>query len=204
MKKRIYKKIILIGGIAGSGKTTISEYISHTSPFIHIDKDKVTRTMLEELLIKNGKEKDDRESKTYVEKVRPFEYKQFFEIIYHLSEANYIIASAPFLKEFQDEKWIEEQKKYFEKELEAHLIIIWVETDVFETKERLIKRGASRDKYKLEHFEEYAEAMKNAEKNIKEQISKNQHSFVVKNIEGGLKETYDFINEIIYKINKIV
>lgn len=201
------KKIVLIGGIAGSGKSTIGDYISQGYPYVYVDKDNVTSILMESLLENINQNKNDRESKDYIERVRPFEYEQFIEIIMHISKHNYIIGAAPFLKEFQDLKWMINFKKQVNKQNDD-LIIIWVNTNPYDTKSRLIKRDERRDDYKLSIFEEYAKEINKINTYIIENLKKLQKSkeiktYIVDNFNGTLEDTFDKIDTIIYNINDL-
>lgn len=202
---KIKRKLLLVGGIAGSGKSTIADYISKGYPFVYIDKDFVTRPMVEKMLEDYGSIKSDRESSTYVEKVRPYEYEQFFETLFEVIKNNYTVGAAPFLKEFQDKEWIYNLKKEADKK-NVDLVLIWVHTEPYETEERLISRGAERDIYKINHFEEYAKSMSSVTENIENMlmsVSDDIKVHIINNYNGTLEETFSTVDFVVYNINNL-
>ena len=205
---KYFKKLILIGGIAGSGKSTIAKYISKGYPFVYVDKDNVTRPLLEALLCSYNHSPHDRESQIYIEKVRPFEYLQFEETLFHLASNNYIIGAAPFLKEFQDKEWLLNFQKKVNTELKSELVVLWVDTIASTTKQRLITRNERRDDFKLSHFNDYCSSVdisSNKIKNLLSDLSKKNilKSYIVSNYDDKLFETYSHIDNIIYEINNL-
>jgi dephospho-CoA kinase len=199
------KQLVLIGGIAGSGKSTVADYISKGYPYVYVDKDDVTSTLMEELLVVFNQPFYDRESIIYVEKIRPFEYKQFLETSFHILENNYVVSAAPFLKEFQDIQWILDLNSKVTSS-KNELIIIWVDAEPIETKDRLIQRGEKRDEYKLAHFDEYEQSMLTVRSNITNTLSiiKEQYNIkvhIIDNFNGSIEDTFDKIDVLIYNIN---
>lgn len=147
-------KLILVGGVPGSGKTYIGKLLSKTRS-IYIDKDTVTRAFTEKLLEALGSHKDDRESDIYANYVRDIEYeimmKHAFE---NLGLHNNVVCSAPFIVQFNDDKWVSDAE--FESEiLDGELIKIWINVDEVTARERILARGADRDNGKLSNWDNY-------------------------------------------------
>lgn len=67
--------LTLVGGFAGSGKSEFARFLSSVTGWGIIDKDTVTRALVEELLCAYGAEPNDRHSELYLTKVRPHEYR---------------------------------------------------------------------------------------------------------------------------------
>lgn len=157
----IKTRLILIGGVAGSGKTFIGREISRVLPnSIYIDKDTISRFFTDELLCLLGSTKNERESSVYLNKIRDLEYntmmKQAFE---NLDLGKNVICSAPLLRELADRDWLRRIK--LEAELsDAELFKIWVSVDIQTAKERLIERGAERDLGKLNNWSSYIASTK--------------------------------------------
>ena len=163
-------KLILIGGVAGSGKTYIGKELSKTRS-IYIDKDTITRFFAEKLLDVLGSHKDDRESKIYTDNVRNIEYETMMKhALENLGLQNNVICSAPFIAQFNDDNWISDIE--FETELsDARLLKIWVHADEVTARERIIKRGANRDNGKLSDWDNYIASVDHTPpKNIKDLI----------------------------------
>lgn len=147
-------KLILIGGVPGSGKTYIGKELSKSTA-LFIDKDTISRFFTEALLDALGSNKDDRESEIYSSKVRGLEYdtmmKHAFE---NLALGHNVICSAPFIAQYQDDAWISDIE--FEVEmLDSELVKIWIQADENTARERIIARGADRDNGKLSNWDGY-------------------------------------------------
>src|SRR4051812_22582180 len=66
--------LILIGGYAGSGKSELGRIIARETGWPMIDKDTITRPVVEAMLEAIGHSANDRESEEYMTLVRPREY----------------------------------------------------------------------------------------------------------------------------------
>jgi len=120
-------------------------------------------------------------------------------------ENNYVVSAAPFLKEFQDIQWILDLNSKVTSS-KNELIIIWVDAEPIETKDRLIQRGEKRDEYKLAHFDEYEQSMLTVRSNITNTLSiiKEQYNIkvhIIDNFNGSIEDTFDKIDVLIYNIN---
>lgn len=148
------KKLILIGGMPGSGKTYIGKELARRIG-LFVDKDIVTRVLTEEMLRSLGSHRDDRESDIYLAHVRSAEYDTMIKHALENVAIGYsVICSAPFISEFKDESWI--KKTSFDAErLDAEIITIWIHVDFPTARQRIIARGASRDTWKLANWETY-------------------------------------------------
>lgn len=160
------KRLVLIAGVAGSGKTYIGKQITELlSNYIFLDKDTMTRFLVEELLhvlqvtnlpqADTSRGPDDRESTAYLQYVRPLEYeclmKQAFE---NIELGLGVIATAPFWAEVNSDAWLTKASSQAE-ELDAKLKVVWVHTDPQTARSRLIDRGAGRDTWKLANWDRY-------------------------------------------------
>jgi len=188
-------KLILIGGVPGSGKTYIGKQISKDAG-VFIDKDTISRFFTEALLEALGACKDDREGQIYLSKVRGLEYdtmrKQAFE---NLNLGHDVICSAPFIQEFIDQKWINDIEIDLEIE-DAELIKIWIQVDERTARERLISRRADRDNGKLSSWDEYVKIVKHAPpEGVKDLI-------VIDNTPSPTISLGDQINSVITRLNK--
>jgi predicted kinase len=154
-------KLILVGGIPGSGKTLIGKRIaSHIG--MYIDKDTLSQDFSSELLSALGSHANDRESQVYMNNVRPIEYQSMIELAFeNLVLGNSVVCSAPFIKEFGDKEWIEEM------ELRAsvhyvQVVKVLVQVDIPTAYIRVKGRGESKDKFKLDDWETYSKALPKA------------------------------------------
>jgi predicted kinase len=148
------KKLILIGGVPGSGKTTIGKELSKVKAMF-IDKDTISSLFTESFLVALGSYKDDRESDVYASKVRYLEYDTMMCLaLENISLGHDVVCSAPFIAQFNDDEWIRKLELEV-KTFGAKLVKVWVQADETTTRERIIARKASRDNAKLSDWDGY-------------------------------------------------
>lgn len=147
-------KLVLVGGVPGSGKTFIGKEITRRIGIL-VDKDTVSRFFTEALLTALGADKDDRESTTYLDAVRPLEYRTMLKhAIENLELGHTVVCAAPFINEFKDADWLADLE--LEVDLaDAQLVKVWVAVDPTTARERIINRNATRDTWKLANWETY-------------------------------------------------
>lgn len=147
--------ILLIGGYAGSGKSELGRMIARESGWPILDKDTITRPVVESALTVLGVSPHDRESSTYLSNVRPREYEALAAAIQEQVECgNSVIATAPFIREFNDSAWIERMHAAYTA-LDARVIFVWVSCDPESMHTYLRRRGAARDMAKLAAWDDY-------------------------------------------------
>lgn len=146
----------LIGGYAGSGKSELARVLSRLTGAAIIDKDTITRPVVERLLEDLGRPAHDRESETYLEQVRPHEYEALLATIQENADVGVgVIATAPFIREFQDAAWIERVGTRLNA-AGVGLTLVWVRCDATTMHTYLKRRGAARDTGKLVDWDNYA------------------------------------------------
>ncbi len=151
------KQLIVITGCAGSGKTTMGKELARQLGYAYIDKDTVTRDFTDYILVKSGSSRGDRESDLYRNDILPIEYKITFKLCREiLSCGSNVVLTIPFIGQIKDwSKWlgIKNQAKI---EDSIDVRFIWIKHDIDKEKKNIKKRNASRDEYKLSHWDEYA------------------------------------------------
>lgn len=153
-------KLIVVGGLPGSGKTKVGKELSRRiENAIFLDKDTLSRSFVEEMLVLLESTKDDRESKKYLERVRPLEYDVMMkQALENVELGKTAILSAPFIKELYSQDWVE--NLIVDVELnDAELHLVWVTCSIDTMKNRLIDREASRDSWKINHWYEYIKSL---------------------------------------------
>lgn len=147
-------KLILVGGVPGSGKTYIGKELARRIG-VFVDKDTISRFFAEPMLKLLGSHADDRESETYLANVRNVEYETMMKhAMENLELGRSVICSAPFIREFNDEQWLDDIQ--LEAELiDAEVVKIWIHVDPATARERIVARGASRDLWKLANWDTY-------------------------------------------------
>lgn len=148
-------KVVLIGGWPGSGKTELGRILARKTGWPMLDKDTLTRPVVERALELIGSSPHDRESERYLAEMRPREYESLANTIAENVECGTtVVATAPFLKEFSDRTWLNRTVASYQA-MDATVHIVWVHCDA-ETMHFYVRhRGAARDASKLENWENY-------------------------------------------------
>ncbi|HEX5596925.1 MAG TPA: GntR family transcriptional regulator [Micromonosporaceae bacterium] len=148
-------RVILIGGYAGSGKTELGRILARQTGWAMLDKDTLTRPVVEAALELLGQSPHDRESETYLAVVRPREYEALIGAATENVECgNSIVVAAPFIREFADLAWIRRAQAAFAA-LNAVTALVWIYCDEGTMHTYLRHRGAARDAAKLADWPGY-------------------------------------------------
>ncbi|MCG5220423.1 AAA family ATPase [Streptosporangium soli] len=151
--------LVLVGGYAGSGKTEFSRFLSDITGWAFLDKDSLTRCIVERLLISLGGDPNDRHSDLYLKEVRPLEYRCLMETAWdNLGVGTSSILSAPFITELRDPAWFTRlENRCAAKGIDV--AAIWVRCDPESMREYIEFRGAARDVWKLDNWAAYADGL---------------------------------------------
>ncbi|WP_433331669.1 AAA family ATPase [Spirillospora sp. CA-294931] len=147
--------LVLVGGYAGSGKTEFARFLGDVSGWAFLDKDSLTRRLVEKLLVSLGGSQHDRHTDLYLNEVRPLEYKCLMDTANDNIDCGIsTILAAPFITELNDPAWLERLTNRC-KSKGAEVAAIWVRCDIDSMREYIEFRDAPRDEWKLEHWEDY-------------------------------------------------
>jgi DNA-binding transcriptional regulator YhcF (GntR family) len=147
--------VVMVGGYPGSGKSELGRILARETGWPILDKDTLTRFVVEAALEMQGLSKNDRESDTYLEKIRPSEYRSLLDAMTeNLQCGNSAIVTAPFLREFTDADWLKKIQDSCRK-IGATLTIVWVSCDEDTMHTYIRHRDAARDSVKLANWEKY-------------------------------------------------
>ncbi|SCL16739.1 DNA-binding transcriptional regulator YhcF, GntR family [Micromonospora nigra] len=148
-------RVVLVGGYPGSGKTELGRILARATGWPMLDKDTLTRPVVEVALEILGLSPHDRESKTYLEVVRPREYEALSSAAEeNVQCGNSAIVTAPFIAEFQDPQWLSRTNARFT-DMGASVSVVWVYCDPDTMNLYIRKRGAARDSAKLADWTGY-------------------------------------------------
>jgi predicted kinase len=148
--------LLMVGGFAGSGKSEFSRFISRLTGWPVLDKDPITRPLVERLLVEMGSDPNDRHSQVYLEKVRPLEYQCLLETAYANVDCSIsTVLTAPFVAEVSDVQWMRRLINRCEAR-GVTVAVIWIRCDLETMHEYISFRSAARDSWKLQNWEEYA------------------------------------------------
>ncbi|MBF6150278.1 GntR family transcriptional regulator [Nocardia nova] len=157
--KLIRPRAVFIGGYAGSGKTETGRIMARETGWAMLDKDTITRSVVDKALVELGSTIADRESAMYLEVVRPAEY-QCLEaaVMENIGCGVSVIATAPYLREFDDPAWFERTSAALSG-LGADMTVIWIRCSTASMKSYVERRGAARDTWKLNNWDKYVETV---------------------------------------------
>ena len=156
MVRREYADLLLVGGLAGCGKTSLGRELARLTKFALFDKDTLTIPLVASLLVALNSPggADDRESEIYLRQVRPLEYSCLMDAITEsVGLGISTIAVAPFTKEMTDREWRLTLQRNLGEHIRIHYVWLRASKDVM--RRRLIERGSRRDIRKLENWGDY-------------------------------------------------
>jgi len=148
------KKLILVTSPPASGKTYIAKKLAEAlRHVVYLDKDTLIK-LSKQIFVVAGEEYN-RSSNFFNENIRDYEYETIVELAMEaLNYDDIVLINAPFTKEIRDLNYIKRLKAIL-KEKNASLVVIWVETSIYVTHQRMIERNSDRDTWKLAHWNEY-------------------------------------------------
>lgn len=120
---------------------------------VYLDKD--TLIPLSKRIFEVAGEPYNRSSDFFEENIRDFEYTTILDLAFEALEYDSIVLiNAPFTREVRDAAYMAELREKLERR-GAKLVVIWVVTSPEVCRERMIARNSDRDRYKIEHWDEY-------------------------------------------------
>jgi nicotinamide riboside kinase len=148
------KRMILVTSPPASGKTFVSKQLAKKLPHIvYLDKDALVPLSNRVFCVAN--EEINRSSPFFEENIRNYEYDVILNIGFEALEyADLVLINAPFTREVRNNEYITDLKAKLTKH-DADLVLIWVETDIEITHQRMIDRNSPRDTWKLANWDEY-------------------------------------------------
>ncbi|MFI0352512.1 AAA family ATPase [Actinomadura sp. 9N407] len=151
--------LVLVGGYAGSGKTEFARFLGDVSGWAFLDKDSLTRRLVERLLTSMGGDANDRHTDLYLNEIRPLEYKCLMDTANDNIDCGIsTILAAPFISELNDEAWLNRLTNRCRSK-GVEVAAIWVRCDVDSMREYIEFRDAPRDTWKLTHWDEYSQGI---------------------------------------------
>lgn len=152
-------RVLLVGGYAGSGKTELGRVLARETGWPMLDKDTLTRPVVEAALEVLGLSPHDRESEGYLARIRPREYEALINTLTeNVQCGNSAIVTAPFIREFKDTAWLNRIEASCA-DMGAKVSIIWVYCDPETMRTYIRHRGAARDSFKLDNWSSYVASL---------------------------------------------
>ncbi len=150
------KRLIIVSGYAGTGKTTVGKALAQKIDALFLDKETIVLPLVEGMLAAKGLSEDDRMSDFYLREVRPKEYASVVETAFEnlAIASNPVVIAAPFLYEVGWKNWTEKMVARCAS-LGAKFSVVWVECDFETARHRLVERGFGRDRGKIYNWDAY-------------------------------------------------
>lgn len=145
------KECHLVSGPAASGKTRYARRLASAIGGCLIDSDEVAERLIRAGLSLAGMDPDDRDSPAYKQAYRQAVYDTMFGIARSNLSMVPVVLAGPFTKEGGDAGWLDDLEACLGVKPIAHFI--WCDPD--SRKRRIIERGESRDRPKLEAWDDY-------------------------------------------------
>ncbi len=148
------RALILVSSPPACGKTFVSMALSKAlKHVVYLDKD--TLIPLSKQIFKVAGQPYNRSSRFFEENIRDYEYEVTLDLAMDaLKYEDLCLISAPFTQEVRDPVFIASLRKRLA-ELNARLVVIWVNASIEVCHQRMINRASSRDVWKIEHWDEY-------------------------------------------------
>ena len=152
------KKLILVTSPPACGKTFISKQLAKAlNHVVYLDKD--TLIPLSKQIFAVAHQPYDRSSIFFEKYIRDLEYRVVLDLAMEALEYDDIVLiNAPFTQEIRDLDYITTLRAELKKK-QAELVVIWVDTNPEVCHQRMIDRNSVRDKWKLEHWDEYVKTI---------------------------------------------
>lgn len=152
------KRLILVTSPPACGKTYISKKLAENlKHVVYLDKD--TLIPLSKVIFEVAGEPYNRSSDFFKKYIRDVEYVTILDLACEaLKYDDIVLINAPFTQEVRDSAYINELKKRLV-QMNTKLTVIWVQTDAEVCKQRMFARGSDRDKWKVEHWDEYIQGV---------------------------------------------
>lgn len=140
------KKVIVIAGHAGVGKSSLGRMLAARTGFTLLDSDTLTTPLTSALMKELTGDPNDRMSSQYRVDVRPFQHETLLNTLWDQLEVQVagVVLVAPFVKELRDAQWREElhgKCESFGYEAE----VVWIHCDPKTQYARLTQRNSATD-----------------------------------------------------------
>lgn len=141
----------IVTGQPAAGKTTWGMALAQRQNATFIDIDIVSEPIVRAALKLANMSANDRDSKVFKAHFRQPIYESLFATAKVNLTHNNVVITGPFTQELEQKLWKEELMATFQCNVE----IYWLTADEEAIRERMQKRGAKRDRFKLENWDEY-------------------------------------------------
>lgn len=145
------KKLTIVTGPAGAGKSTFARELCRQSGACLLDSDTVTEQVVKAGMRSAGMDPDDRDSSEYRRHFRMPVYEVLFDTAAENLQHTDVVIVGPFTSEIRKVTWPSELEDRFNCQVEV--LFITCEEEV--RYQRIKTRANTRDRWKLENWESY-------------------------------------------------
>ena len=147
---------LAVVGAAGSGKSTIALESARRTAATYLDKDSLAGPLVEAVMAAQGHSSEERESNAfYRERLMPAEYEAIFAVARdNLQLGRSIVIDAPFAAYLHQPEFYTDATRAAQGP-PAKRSVLHVFASEAETRRRLETRGLSRDRVKLDNWDEF-------------------------------------------------
>lgn len=151
------KKIIVITGFPGVGKTTVGKGVAKSLNASLLDKDTISDKFTN-LITKHVTKENDKESSFYKTEIRDLEYQVTMDVaVEQIEFLDFLVIIGPFTKEMKKEsiffdKYINQIK---DKDVDVKFYFFNIICNQDENKVRIQNRGLPEDKLKIQDWDSY-------------------------------------------------
>ena len=142
---------IIVCGSPGSGKSTYAARLAAARRAVLLDIDTVTERLVRIALAQSGHSPDDRDSEYFKQTFREPIYDTLFDIARENLAFQDVVIVGPFTREIKDRDWPSGLHRLLDSSVEVHYVRCAPEI----RRRRLEQRGNSRDRAKLEDWENH-------------------------------------------------
>ncbi|WP_077613357.1 AAA family ATPase [Clostridium sp. Marseille-P2415] len=148
------KRLILVTSPPASGKTYVSKQLAkNLKHVVYLDKDTLI-VLSKQIFVVAGQEYN-RSSDFFEANIRDYEYAAIIDLAMEALEYDDIVLiNAPFTREVRNNEYMADLRAQVTKK-NARLTVIWVHTEVEVCRQRMMERNSDRDRWKLDHWDEY-------------------------------------------------
>ena len=150
------KKLIIICGFAGAGKTTLGKALAQKLGYAFVDKDTISEGFTEYILSKSCQTKNSRESVLYKTELNRIEYVSTLKVCKDIMEPGLnVVGALPLASQIENyEKW-KLLTVIAGLPFDTEIKFVWIKHDSNREKKNLTDRQSVRDIYKLSNWDEY-------------------------------------------------